>query len=59
MISVGMEGENGWAIDANGALWSWGYNDEGRVGNNGAYDTIDSASGCKAQVKPVKIIEKT
>ena len=58
MISVGMEGENGWAIDANGALWSWGYNDEGRVCNNGAYDTIDSASGCKAQVKPVKIIEK-
>lgn len=29
MISVGMEDENGWAIDANGGLWSWGYNDEG------------------------------
>ena len=58
MISVGMEDENGWAIDANGGLWSWGYNDEGHVGNGGGYDTIDSDSGCKAQVKPVKIFDK-
>ena len=58
MISVGMDGENGWAIDANGGLWSWGYNDTGYVGNGGAYDTVDPTSGCKAQVKPVKILDR-
>lgn len=33
MISVGMEGESGWAIDQEGGLWTWGVNDNGEVGN--------------------------
>ena len=58
MISVGMDGENGWAIDSNGALWSWGLNEQGQVGNGGASDTTDSFTQCKAQVKPVKILDR-
>ena len=58
MISVGMDLENGWAIDRNGALWSWGLNERGQVGNGGTSDTVDSFTQCPAQAKPVKILDR-
>ena len=57
IISVGMYEENGWAIDANGGLWSWGLNDYNEVGNGGSYDTTDPFTYSHAQVKPVKILD--
>ena len=58
MISVGMDLENGWAIDSNGGLWSWGLNERGQVGNGGTSDTVDSFTQCPAQAKPVKILDR-
>ena len=57
IISIGMDEENGWAIDANGGLWSWGINEDNEVGNGGSYDTTDPFTYCHAQVKPVKILD--
>lgn len=58
MISVGMRGENGWAIDRNGGLWCWGNNTYGHVGNGGKYNYTDEFSDVHAQLDPVKVIEK-
>ena len=58
MISVGMEGESGWAIDQEGGLWTWGVNDNGEVGNGMAYDTVTPWSEGVGQSTPVKIIDR-
>lgn len=58
MICVGMQSENGWAIDQNGALWSWGLASWGQAGCGNQFDYTDPNSDMTAQTIPVKIIDQ-